>query len=316
MFDVIGLGTSFVDNFLDVDEKLLQELGVAPEEDKLIDHKEITQKILSSFPILAKSAGGSSGNTLAVLSHLGSKVAYYGVTGTDTEATFWETHNAKIDMSYAIREGHISQCGCLLTHQRTKRTFVSQVNEKDNIFFDVVERKKLNNAHYIHLSPFFKHLDVTSKKLLPLFEKINRPKISFAPSYVYAVLGLEVLSPLIKKSHIIFLNQHEIKLLTGKEKEEGSNMLLTMGPEIIVCTLAEKGSLVATKEKHFYTDRFPAEKIVDTTGAGDAFAAGFLYGIINQKSLEWSADFANQIAAKSISDFGLHWVRDISLPKV
>jgi len=100
-----------------------------------------------------------------------------------------------------------------------------------------------------------------------------------------------------------------MKYLTHQNPKSGSKKLLKYGPKIVVCTLAEKGALVTTSNDQFHSPRVDVAKIIDTTGAGDAFAAGFLYGLIKNKSLKWSANFANQIAAKSLTDFGLQWLK-------
>jgi len=145
-------------------------------------------------------------------------------------------------------------------------------------------------------------------KLSRVLKKINKPQISFSPSLVYCRFGINILKPIFKNVDILFFNKFELETLTRQSYVEGSKNLLKFGPKIIVCTLGENGVLITTGEEQVTVKTKSVKRIVDSTGAGDAFAAGFLYGILKEKTVEQSAGIGNEVARKALSAFGLSWL--------
>lgn len=312
--DVIGIGSAFVDYFIKTDEAFLKKLGLKPEDDFLFKEKKISKNdIFDKLKVLTKSPGGISVNTIAALAKLNIKVGYCGVIGKDINGDFWTKNIGNIDLSRIKRVGKTSICACLLTSQGKKRTFLSEVNPTDFDFLKNIDLNYLKSAKFIHLGPLILNTKDGIKHTVKLIRRISKPLISFSPSILYIAEGPQKLYKIFEKTYILFLNQKEIKYLTGQKPEFGSKSLLKYGPEIVVCTLAERGALITTFKNQFYSPRFDVDNIVDTTGAGDAFAAGFLYGLIKGKSLRWSANFANGLAAKSLTDLGLHWLKTARL---
>ena len=310
MLDIIGIGSAFVDYFFRTDEDFLKKYNLKPEDDFLFGEKKINPNtIFSQLRPITKSPGGIALNTIATLAKLGVNVGYYGVIGKDENGDFWLKNIGRVDTSKVNTAGKMSICTCLLTHRGKRRTFVSQVNPNDFNFLKNLDYNYLNNVKFIHLGPLILNSRKGIKRSIKLIEKIIKPKLSFSPSILYIAEGWENLLPIFKKTYILFVNQKEMKYLTHQNPKSGSKKLLKYGPKIVVCTLAEKGALVTTSNDQFHSPRVDVAKIIDTTGAGDAFAAGFLYGLIKNRSLKWSANFANQIAAKSLTDFGLQWLK-------
>lgn len=314
MFDVIGIGTVFVDYFFDVSQNFLEKYNLNPEDDALFkDVKVPSRNIFEKLPLLDKSPGGISLNTIAVLGRLNRKVSYYGLVGKDKEGGYFLNNLRGVDKSHLIGGGKMSRCACLLSNNRRSRTFLSEVNTKDNDFFKNIDFAFLNTARFIHVAPFLLGSKKSLKKLESIFKKLNKPLISFSPSILYINYGLKLLKPLLKKTYILFLNEHELRKLTGKNAKNGSKYLLSYGPKIVVCTMGKKGVLVTTTKEQMFKKGGKIKKVIDTTGAGDSFAAGFLYGLLKNKSLEWSANFANKIASQSVSDFGLGWLGNLKI---
>lgn len=312
MFDVIGIGSVFVDYFFDIDGKTLKKYRLKPEDDFLFQDVRVTPgDILKELPYFGKNLGGNSLNTTVTLGALSKNVSYYGLVGKDEEGKYFIDNLNKVDKSHLIESGNTPRCMCLLSHRRKYRTFLSEVNKKDNTFFMNIDFNFLNKAKLIHVGPFALNPKKNIKELEKIFMKTKKPLISFSPGIMYINLKLKALQPLLKKTHILFLNRDEINALTNKDEKKGSKYLLEMGPKIVVCTMGKEGAIVTTEKKQFLTKAVRVKKIVDTTGAGDTFAAGFLYGLLNNKSLKWSAEFANKIASKCITDYGLRWLNKI-----
>jgi ribokinase len=308
MKDVIGIGSVFVDYFFSVDTFFLQNVGVGAEDSRPATSKEFNELFSKKLP-LAKSPGGSTPLTLAALSVLGKKVGFSGVIGDDRDGAFWEDNLLAIDTKLS-KKGNTAKSACLLSNNRKSRSFLYTQNEKENEFFDNVDFAYLNNCQFLHITPFYTDYKHTLEKVDAVVKKIAEPRISFSPALVYTSLGIDALKSMLKKSYIVFFSQEELALLFA-DKEKGSKELLSCGPQIIICTLGEKGVLVTTRKKQFVVSGEKVGTIVDTTGAGDAFAAGFLAGLVEKKSLEECAKMGNKIAARSISDFGLQWMKSL-----
>lgn len=312
MLDVIGIGSAFVDYFIEADQKFFKKYNLKVEDDFLFEEKNIRPaSFFKENQILAKSPGGNSPNTIAVLAKLGAKVGYHGIIGkNDKNSSFFLKKLKKIDF-HVFKKGKMSKAACIVSHNRKYRTFLSEVNKYDNYFFQKIDYLFLNLASFVYIGPFYLNPKENIEKLKKVFENIEKPLICFSPGIVYLEFNDKNIIPLLKKTHVFFLNSQEIKTMTKKTVKEGSKKLLEFGPKIIVCTLGGKGVLITSSKEQFYTKAKKVKKIIDTTGAGDAFAAGFLYGLIKKKSLRWSANFGNKIASYSISGFGLSWLKSL-----
>ena len=127
--------------------------------------------------------------------------------------------------------------------------------------------------------------------------------ISFDPGSLLSVYGLDKLKPVLKKTDLLFLSEKEVEIFTSLNLKEGANLLIDEGASNVIITLGEKGALLYNADGVL---KAPTKKIkaVDTTGAGDAFAAAFVSKWLSQESLEDSLKFANQCAALQISQLG------------
>lgn len=312
MPEIIGLGSVFVDYFFKGNKGFLKKYHLSPEDDCLFKTKKTSLiEISRQLPLLNKSPGGMTPNTLAVLSKLGIKVAYNGVLGKDRNAAYWLKNIGNFQKK-VIKKGKTSACACILTDKGLKRAFLYNVNPADNDFFLKPQINWLNQAKIIYIGNLCLKPEKNIDNLIKLVQKLKKPMIAFSPSIVYGTLGIEKLKPILKKTKFLFINSNEVRLLTGETTSGGIKKLLSSGVKVVVCTLGSRGVRVITKKSNFYLPAKKVKEIIDTTGAGDAFSAGFLFGILKKKSLKWSASFANQIAVKSISDFGLSWLKNIN----
>ncbi len=312
MADVVGIGSAYVDYFFSTDHKFLKSLQLKPEDDFLFSEKKLkSENILKSLSLITKSPGGITPNTLSALSFLNIKSAYIGVIGKDQDGKYWKNKIGPIIKTKISFLGKMPMCACLLTDNGNERTFLSEQNNHETDFLNRIDIKFINKAKILHIAPLISDTKKGINKTLEILASVNGPMVSFNPSMFYIEREKQKITPIIKKSDIVFFNEQEIKKLTGKNPKEASRYLISLGPKIIICTLSKKGALITTNKEQFLTGRHDVDNIVDTTGAGDTFAAGFLFGVLKKKSLKWSGSFANRLAAKSLSNFGQSWQQKI-----
>ena len=127
--------------------------------------------------------------------------------------------------------------------------------------------------------------------------------LSLDPGERYARRGLDEILPLLRRTDVLFVNDREMKMLTGMGAREGGERLLGLGPDVVVCKSGAEGSSVITEEGVFPIDPVPV-KVVDRTGAGDVYAAGFLAGLLKGWGLRRCGDFASLAASRSIGGIG------------
>jgi ribokinase len=179
-----------------------------------------------------------------------------------------------------------------------------------------IRLEQVRKAKFLHLSSFVGDKSFqTQKELLEKAPKCLR--VSFDPGALYAQRGYTQLEPIIERAYLMLPNSIELEKITGeKDHERGAAFLLGKGVEVVAVKLGERGCYVTNGyEKH----SVPVIKdaVVDTTGAGDAFNAGFLYGILNKKSLLDCGKLGNFVASRKITRMGaragLPFLKDLEL---
>jgi len=114
---------------------------------------------------------------------------------------------------------------------------------------------------------------------------------------------LVALKPIIRRSYAVFPNKREIKLLTGQDYREGTRTLLELGAELVAVKLGKNGCYVSNGNESYMIEAYRVE-VVDTTGAGDAFCAGFIYGLIKKKDLFECGKLGNLVASHCVAKIG------------
>lgn len=250
------------------------------------------------------SPGGSAANTIVGLSRLGIKTGYIGKIGSDEEGKILlnDLVSEKVDTSCVIRANGRSGVAMVFVDDKGNRAILVDPGVNDTIKFEEINLDEAKKYKVIHLTSFICKNGMDSfesqKKIVKEFEIV-----SFDPGMPYAERGLKEMEPILKETTIFLPSRSEIEILFGKNYKDAAEDCLSMGIEIVVVKLGEKGCYVKSKDKEFYSKSL-ATKIVDTTGAGDAFNAGFIYGFLKGKDLETCAKYGNYVAAKCIEDFG------------
>ena len=286
-FDVIGFGALNIDTLLKVDK-----IASAEEESFIRDYTE--------------ACGGSAANTVVGLARLGCKVGFIGKVADDHEGNLqMDCFKAEGVNTDGIIHSPKGKSGVCLGFVDKKGARALYINPGVN---DIIESRELqyeyvSQTEILHLSSFVgeKSFRAQKKVLSSLPEGV---KISFDPGSLYAQKGFSAIEPIIQNSFVMMPNAVELKLITGESDiPEGAAMLISAGAKIVAVKLGDKGCYVTNGEEKKTIAPFKVP-VVDTTGAGDAFNAGFLYGLIQNKTLGECGRIGNFVAAKSVMKMG------------
>jgi len=284
--DVIGMGALNVDKLYIVNH---------------IAQAEGESYILNSL----EACGGSAANTTVGLAKLGLKVGYIGKVARDREGRLLlrDFEKAKVDVKgVAIAKKGRSGVVMGFVDGKGERALYVNTGVNGAIDFSEISLEYANNANFMHITSFVSdEAFQVQKRLVTSLSK--NVKLSLDPGELYAKKGLDALKAIIKRCFAIFPNEHEVKLLTDKGYKKGAQKLLDEGAEIVAVKLGPKGCYVTDGKKEHLIPRFPA-KVVDTTGAGDAFCAGFLYGLAKNEDMIQCGRLGNFVASRCIQEVG------------
>ena len=286
-----------------------------------IDHIYKVERILADVEAVVNSPisspGGSAANTIYGLARLRVPSGFVGVVGDDAEGEMMlrDFQKVGVDTSH-VRAKRGTRTGSVLclSDREGRRSLYVMPGANNRLTVDDLDMTYVNQAKILHLSSFAGSKQF--KVLRELTERLGtQVKVSFAPGALYAAKGLKALAPILARAHLLFINGDEIGWLTGKDYKAGAETCLRQGCRIVVVTLG-KGTKPEPGEdtavcyirdadgEYFVTGSQDPVPEVDTTGAGDAFAAGFLYGYLDSKGLAECGWLGNIVAQSSITRIG------------
>lgn len=264
---------------------------------------------------LTESCGGSAANTIIGLSRLGMRTGFIGKVARDREGEILlkNLQNEGVNTdgllhSYEGRSGSVSG----FVDGEGQRALYVDPGVNDLIETHEVPEDYLQGVRVLHLTSF---VAKTCKKSLKTQKQVlneipDDVHVSFDPGMLYIERGLEFLEPFLLKTDILLLNEAELKLLLNIEGESsrdtceiGSKKLLEYGIKMVVVKCGDKGAYVTDGQSSHFVDALKVQ-CVDTTGAGDAFNAGFIYGFLRGENILKSAKIGNFTAACSVQEKG------------
>ncbi len=299
--DVLGLGALNVDLIYEVDLTLL---GLEAGREKVGSYHEfedLLNSLKNKAKLRIKNGGGSAANTIYALAKMGFSCGYLGKVGKDEEGDFLLEGLMKVGVNTERikREGKSGLCVVLLGKGKD-RSIIIFPHTNEALSYSDLDPEYVNEAEFLHMSSFLGELPFKAQKRIA---RKTRAKISFDPGEPHASKGMKELIPILERTFILFPTGREVEILTHQDYKEGSKELLKLGIEIVACKLGERGSYILCQEEEL--EVLPQEgKIVDTTGAGDVYAAGFLAGLLNKLSLAECARLATVAASQSLRGFG------------
>ncbi len=247
--------------------------------------------------------GGSAANTVAAMARLGVKTGFIGTVGNDATGDYIlnDLRKEGVDTRGIISAGKSTGEVIALVDKKGERMLYAFPGVNDSLRINEAAMRYARKAKFLHLSSFVGEASYSAQK--ELLTRLEGTKVSFSPGMLYARKGLKSLGPIIGLSEVAFMNREELRIMTGAEPAGGASKLLDLGARIIAVTLGEKGCYIKSCDEEKTVKGYPT-KAVDTTGAGDAFAAGFIYGLLADYPLIHCGKLGNKLASLCIAEMG------------
>lgn len=293
---IIGVGALNIDHIYKVE--------------RILENGETVVDWAKSFP------GGSAANTIYGLAKLGVSTGFCGAVGDDEEGKtlLRDFEEVGVDTSRIVVKPKARTGSVLcLSDRGGRRSLYVQPGANSRLDMAELDFGYINQAEMLHLSSFAddSQFQLSLGLILRLDDSV---KLSFSPGAIYAVKGLDSLTPFLSRAHLLFVNQSELKQMTGEDVEGGAQKCLQAGCRTVVVTLGKGKKLGKTTAVGYVRDADneyiiepPSDNLaaeVDTTGAGDAFAAGFIYGMVKGKGLAECGRLGDFMAKLCISRTG------------
>ncbi|MXP40241.1 adenosine kinase [Altererythrobacter soli] len=310
-FDVLAIGNAIVDVMAPCDDSLLERFAMAKGGMTLIDDAEATTLYEAMGPA-REISGGSAANTIAGLAALGAKCAFVGQVAEDQlgEVFAHDIRAAGVHFATAARPGEPPTARCLIfvtpDGQRTMNTYLGATQFLPPSALDL---EAVAAAKILYLEGYLwdpEEPRAAMRRAIAAAREAGRQvALTLSDPFVITRHG-DDFRALIAEGllDILFCNESELAAMTGKDDfEEGLAQLGSQVP-VLVVTRSEKGAVAVRGSERAEVPAEPVGEVVDTTGAGDLFAAGFLFGHVRGKSLEMSLTIGAVAAAEIISHFG------------
>jgi ribokinase len=249
--------------------------------------------------------GGSAANTIVGLARLGISTAFIGKVGGDEEGRILlsDFEREGVSTSAIVRTEGRSGVAMIFVDDEGHRAILVDPGVNDTIRFEEINLMAIEDARLIHLTSFICKNGIDSFESQKRIAEESRAEISFDPGMPYIERGLEEIEPIIRNSAIFMPNRMELESLMNLDFKDAAKEIITMGCKIVAVKMGERGCYVTDGKKEFEVGAFQT-KAVDTTGAGDAFNAGFLYGYVKGFSLEDCGKLGNWVASRNIQKVG------------
>ena len=308
-YHVTALGSAIVDVIAAVDDEFLLTHNIAKGVMTLIDEHRADQ-LYTAFGVTREVAGGSAANTMAGLASLGANGVFAGKIRHDRLGSAFVSSMRDTGVHYTTEpaEGGPQTACCLIAvtddGQRSMNTYLGAARE---FGVDDLKESEITQSDVIYIEGYL--WDAPSAKAASLraidIAKQNGTKVAFSLSDPF-LMGryrgefLELLS----KLDILFANEEEAKALFAVDTFDEALQALRPFPLIAALTRSEKGCVVVRGAEVHVVDAASVARVVDTTGAGDQFAAGFLYGLTHGRGLADCGRLGALAAAEVISHYG------------
>jgi len=304
---VLGIGNAIVDVICKVNDDFLSENNLTKGTMKLANETEF-KKLLSNLKIEETVSGGSVANSIVGLSQLGNKVGFIGKVNDDDLGNKYETglKKEKVEYFYAKKKENLPTGTCLILitpdFERTMCTFLGtagKINEND------IDVNAIQKSEMIFLEGYLWDEGNPKNAFDKAIQNSNKVAMSLSDQFCVERHKPHFLNLVRNKLDIIFTNEQEIMSLIDSTNFEEVISFGKKLKKLLVITRGEKGSIAIQKDGEVHENESQKNlKIIDLTGAGDLFAAGFLHGYINKLSIKKSLEKGTEMSSKIIQKIG------------
>ena len=309
-FDITGIGNAIVDVIVNVEDKYLEDQDIRKGMMSLVDLKTI-ENISDTIEIKTTVSGGSVANSIVALAQNGMNTAFIGKVSNDEIGSKFIDGLKSENVTFACKaqsdDSKSGRCIVMVTPdaQRTMSTYlgISQKLNSGDINQDVIK-----NSSITYLEGYLWDLDdaQVAIKHATDYAKSSGNLVAFSVSDVFCIERFRdsFRSMIDSNVDIVFANKEEIKSLYENDNIEEITKILSQQERIYAITMGEEGALIIKGDETYKIEAQKIENLVDTTGAGDLFAAGFLEHFIKNESLESCGSRGVEMASKVIQQYG------------
>ncbi len=315
--DVLAIGNAIVDVIADADDAFLERLGVEKGSMRLIDAGE-AESLYARMGSGREASGGSAANTVAGLCALGCKAGFIGQLGDDQLGAIF-THDIRslgVEFDTPPRpDAATARCLILVTPdaQRTMNTFLGAAQMLEPA---AIDSARIAEAAILYLEGYLWDPEAPRAAMHAAIEAARAAgtKVAFtlSDSFVIARHRADFVKLIdAGKIDILFANEAEIMMLAGEAQFDAAVDAVAAKVPLLVVTRSEQGAVARAGAESASVPAEPIERLVDTTGAGDLFAAGFLAGQVRGLGLERSLKLGAIAAAEVIQHYGARPEQDL-----
>jgi sugar/nucleoside kinase (ribokinase family) len=303
---ILGIGNAIVDVICRVDDQYLINNQLTKSTMKLVDEMEF-QKLLSTLKIEQTISGGSVANSIVGLSQLGNNVGFIGKVNDDDLGQKYEEGLTKEKVQYFYnKKKEISSTGtCLILitpdAERTMVTFLGiagKINQND------INEKAVQESEVIFLEGYLWDQGEPKSAFDKAMSLSNTKAMSLSDQFCVERHKSDFLDLVKNKLDIIFANEQEIRTLIDAKSFKDVIEFGKQLEKLLIITRGEKGSITIKNHEIVECQSKPNLKIIDLTGAGDLFAAGYLDGLINNLSTKECLEKGTEMSARIIQKVG------------
>lgn len=308
-YDIIGIGSPLLDIIVEVEEATLLTHGLTKGEMHLVDSAQ-SESILEDLKEHTKTyiSGGSSANTVSGASLLGGKGLFVGVIGNDTNGNTYEEDLHRSGVKTNLSRHEEEQTGCAITFVTPdgERTFATYLGAAKHLGKQHISEEDIEKSKILHIEGYLLEDESTREAVVASmdFALKHRTLVSIDLSAPWVIeKNISIIRDIVKKYvDIVFVNEDEAVAFTGKTEREALQVICDLC-DIAVVKLGVRGSLVQADGKVYTIDPHIVE-VVNTNGAGDMYAAGFLQGIARGQNIESAGKVGSHVASLVVASPG------------
>ena len=304
---ILGIGNAIVDVICKVDDNFISENNLTKSTMKLFFDESEFKNLIKNLKIEKTISGGSVANSIVGISQLGDKVGFIGRVSDDEFGSKYEEGLKKenVEYFYSKKKEVLPTGTCLILvtpdSERTMCTFLGtagKINEND------VDSNAIKKSEIIFLEGYLWDEGEPKKAFNKAIYNANKIAMSLSDQFCVDRHKINFLELVKNKLDITFANEQEItSLIEAKNFNEIINFSKEL-KKLVVITRGEKGAVAIQGEKVIESGIHQNLKILDLTGAGDLFAAGFLHGYVNKLSIKESLEKGTEMSSKVIQQIG------------